>query len=105
MIATRKFARVFGDETETDPRELSLEEACMWARDALNSFKVFVEKALDQNVFELLTPETLETLKEILRVACDSIWRSSTLRRSFRRVARRRRRRRGGHGSSGGSRG
>ena len=69
VIATRKFARVFGDET--DPRELSLEEACTWARDALNSFKVFVEKALDQNVFELLTPEALETLKEILRVACD----------------------------------
>ena len=56
---------------ETDPRELSLEEACTWARDALNSFKVFVEKALDQNVFELLTPEALETLKETLRVACD----------------------------------
>ena len=69
LIATRKFARVLGDET--DPRELSLEEACKWARDALNSFKVFVEKALDQNVFELLTPEALETLKEILRVACD----------------------------------
>ena len=71
VITTRKFARVFGDETETDPREISMEEACTWARDALNSFKVFVEKALDQNVFELLTPEALETLKEVLLVACE----------------------------------
>jgi len=31
---------------------------------------VFVEKALEQNVFELLTPEALETLKEVLLVAC-----------------------------------
>ena len=68
VITTRTFARVFGDETE---REISLEEACTWARDALNAFKVFVEKALDQNVFELLTPEALETLKEVLLVACE----------------------------------
>ena len=64
LIATRKFARVLGDET--DGTELSLE-----AREALSAFKVFVERALDQNVFELLTPEALETLKEVLLVACE----------------------------------
>ena len=68
IIAMRKFARVLGDET--DPTELSLEEACKWARETLTSFKVFVEKALEQNVFELLTPEALETLKGVLLVAC-----------------------------------
>ena len=62
FIATRKFARVLGDET--DPSELSLEEACKWAHEVLSACKVFVERALDQSVFELLTPEALETLKE-----------------------------------------
>ena len=32
---------------------------------------MFVERALDHNVFELLTPEALETLKEVLLVACE----------------------------------
>ena len=41
LTATRKFARVLGDEK--DQRELSLKEAFKWAREALNAFKVFVE--------------------------------------------------------------
>ena len=69
LIATRKFARVLGDET--DPTELSLEEACKLAREVLSAFKVLVERALDQNVFELVTPEALETLKGALLVACE----------------------------------
>ena len=68
-IATRKFARLLGDET--DLMELSLKEACKWAREVLGVYKVYVERALDQNVFELLTQETLETLQEVLLVACD----------------------------------
>ena len=54
----RKFARVLG--------ELSLEEACKWASEVLNAYKVFVERALNQNMFELVTPEALGTLKEAL---------------------------------------
>ena len=69
FIATRKFARVLGDET--DPTELSLEAACKWAREVLNSYKVYVEKASEQNVFELVTPEALETLQEVLLVTCE----------------------------------
>ena len=69
FIATRKFARVLGDET--DPTELSLEEACKWAREVLIAYKVPIEKVLDQNVFELLTPEAPETLQEVLLVACE----------------------------------
>ena len=64
LIATRKFAEVLGDKT--NGKELSLETAGEWAREALNAFKVFMERALDQNVFELVTPEALETLKEDL---------------------------------------
>ena len=37
----------------------------------LNSYKVFVERALDQNVFELVTLEVLETLQEVLLVTCE----------------------------------
>ena len=37
----------------------------------LVSYKVFVEKASEQNVFELLTPEALETLQEVLLVTCE----------------------------------
>ena len=69
IIATRKFARVLGDET--DPTELSLEAACKWAREVLNSYKLYVEKASEQNVFELVTPEALETLQEVLLATCE----------------------------------
>ena len=69
FIATWKFARLPGDET--DPTELGLEGACKWAREVLDAYKVYVERALNQNVFELLTPEMLETLQEVLLVACD----------------------------------
>jgi len=37
----------------------------------LNSYKVYVEKASEQNVFELVTPEALETLQEVLLATCD----------------------------------
>ena len=59
FIAMRKFARVPRDKT--DLTELSLEEACKWACKVLIVYKVFMEKALDQNIFELLTLEALET--------------------------------------------
>ena len=68
LIATRKFADVLGDPT--DEKELSLEAAGEWRRNTLNEFKVFLEE-LDQNVFELVTPEVLVTLKEFLLVACE----------------------------------
>ena len=63
-IATRKFARVPGNET--DGKELGLETTGEWARDTLNVCKVFVERALDQHAYELVTPRVLETLKEVL---------------------------------------
>ena len=69
FIAAQKFARVLRDKA--DLTELSLEEACKWAHKVLIAYKVFMEKALDQNVFELLTPEALETLQEVLLVACE----------------------------------
>ena len=64
LIATRKFARVLGNET--DKKELSIETAGEWARNTLNAYKVFGERELDQNVYKLVTPEALETLQEVL---------------------------------------
>ena len=56
----QKFARVLSNKM--DLMELSLKEACMWACEVLSVYKVFVERVLDQNLFELLMLEVLETL-------------------------------------------
>ena len=66
LIATQpeESARVLGNEM--DEKELSLEATGGWARNMLNACKVFMERALDQNIYKLVTPEALGTLWEVL---------------------------------------
>lgn len=59
MIATWKFAKVLG-------WELNLDTAREWARDIINSYTIFEERAKDQIVLELISHKALETLAEYL---------------------------------------
>ena len=55
---------MLGDEM--DPQELKLATAGEWARDTLKSYKVLEERARSQNIWELITPEALETVSKFL---------------------------------------